>query len=132
MLSFRGYHGEKYGFGTGIVVHGFMKVQVVFRQIGEYGRVKFTACNTPHDQGMGGYFHAYMGHALTDHALQHFLQIHHVGRCVVRRKTSSSISICTVPITPVLYALFPQNMGGDMSRCCFSVGSCHCNHPHFP
>ena len=68
--------------GIPVGFHGFVEVQVVFRDIGQHRRVVFNTGYTFQRQRMGGNLHHHITAARFFHTVQEFLQIHYV-RCSI-------------------------------------------------
>ena len=103
---------------------------MVFCQIGENRSIEFHAGHTVEAQGMGGYFHGYMGHTGFCHLEKDFLQSNNIRCRVVNRM----FFVINQPVdgsnNPHLVPFLSQDMGNDMCGCGFSIGSGYRNHAH--
>jgi len=122
---------EKDGLGLRIIIHGFMEIQMVFRQVGEYGIVEFTACHSSKNQGMGGNLHAHILHLFLCHPGQDTVKVDNIGRGIVGGNFLITDKGMNSADNAGFMAGMVKDMGCHMGGSGFAICTGQRNHAHF-
>ena len=121
---------EQLGLSGYVVFHRLVKIEVILRQIREYGRIEFNTGYAVQGQGMARYFHDDVGHALFVHERQEALQLDDVRRRVVNGQLFVVDEGVNRAENADMMAGSPQNMGDDMGRRRLAVRAGYADHAH--
>ncbi len=77
---------EQFGFGSYVIFHRLVEIQMILRQVSKDSRIIFDTGYPVQCQCMAGYFHNDMSHAFFIHQCQKTLQFNNIRRRIVNRQ----------------------------------------------